>query len=82
MPFWHSRPSRWLVGAAVAAVAVAVLLPLSPLGGVLGFTALPPLYWLALPFLVGLYLPLLEAAKWYLLRRGTLAAGDEHAIPG
>ena len=33
VPFWRSRPSRWLVAAAVIAVAVAVVLPLSPLGG-------------------------------------------------
>ena len=39
VPFWRSRPSRWLVAAAAIAVAVAVLLPLSPLGVVLGFTA-------------------------------------------
>ena len=79
VPFWRSRPSRWLVAAAVAAVAVAVALPLSPLGGVLGFTALPPLFWLALPVLVGSYLVLVEAAKWFLLRRATLV-GDR-AIP-
>ena len=79
VPFWRSRPSRWLVAAAVAAVAVAVALPLSPLGGVLGFTALPPLFWLALPVLVGSYLVLVEAAKWFLLRHATLV-GDR-AIP-
>ncbi|HEY7942663.1 MAG TPA: magnesium-translocating P-type ATPase [Candidatus Limnocylindrales bacterium] len=79
VPFWRSRPSRWLVGAAVAAVAMAVALPLSPLGGFLGFTAPPPLFWLVLPILVASYLVLVEAAKWFLLRRVTLV-GDR-AIP-
>jgi hypothetical protein len=31
-PFWRSRPSRTLLGAIVAALATAVLIPLSPLG--------------------------------------------------
>ena len=75
MPFWRSRPSRWLVAAAVVAVAVAVALPLSPLGGFLGFTALPPVFWLALPVLVVSYLAMVEVAKWFLLRRATLV-GD------
>ncbi len=75
VPFWRSRPSRWLVAAAVVAVAVAVALPLSPLGGFLGFTALPPVFWLALPVLVVSYLAMVEVAKWFLLRRATLV-GD------
>ncbi len=79
VPFWRSRPSRWLVAAAVIAVAVAVVLPLSPLGGVLGFVAPPPLFWLVLPVLVVSYLVMVEAAKWFLLRRATLV-GDR-AIP-
>ncbi|HTS14619.1 MAG TPA: magnesium-translocating P-type ATPase [Candidatus Sulfotelmatobacter sp.] len=78
VPFWRSRPSPLLVASAVAAVAVAVLLPVSPLGAVLGFTGLPPLFWLVLPGLVAVYLALVEAAKWFLLRRGTLGR-DERA---
>ena len=64
----------------MAAVAVAVVLPLSPLGGVLGFVAMPPLFWLVLPFLVLGYLALVEAAKWFLLRHATLALVGDHAI--
>ncbi len=82
VPFWRSRPSRWLVAAAVAAVAVAVLLPISPLAGTLGFAPLPPLFWVVLPGLVAFYLALVETAKWLLLRRATLAGGAAHAIPG
>ena len=80
MPFWRSRPSRWLVAAAVAAVVVAVLLPLSPLAGTLGFVP-PPLFWVVLRGLVAFYLALVETAKWLLLRRATLAGGAAHAIP-
>jgi P-type Mg2+ transporter len=82
VPFWRSRPNRWLVAGAVAAVAVAVVLPLSPLAGILGFAPLPPLFWVVLPGLVAFYLALVETAKWLLLRRATLAGGATHAIPG
>ncbi len=67
-PFWKSRPSRPLMLAAVAAVAVAVLLPLSPLGGLLGFSPLPLLFWIALPCLVVLYLAIVEGAKEFVYR--------------
>ena len=67
-PFWKSRPSRPLVLAAAVAVAVAVLLPLSPLGSLLGFGPLPPLFWLALPCLVVLYLAIVEGAKAFVYR--------------
>ena len=69
-PFWLSRPSRELTAAIVAALAVAVALPLSPLGPVLGFAALPPAFWLLLAVIVVAYLALVETAKrWFEARR-------------
>ncbi|HEX5465361.1 MAG TPA: magnesium-translocating P-type ATPase, partial [Candidatus Limnocylindrales bacterium] len=66
VPFWRSRPSGPLVLAAALAVAVACLLPLSPLGPILGFVPLPLAYWLALPMVVVAYLALVEVAKrWF-----------------
>ncbi|HEY6057193.1 MAG TPA: HAD-IC family P-type ATPase, partial [Candidatus Limnocylindrales bacterium] len=62
-PFWRSRPSRPLIVAAIAAVVVAIVLPLSPLGGPLGFTALPPVFWALLGALVSGYIALVEIAK-------------------
>jgi len=62
-PFWHSRPSRPLLGAIVAALVAAVLIPLSPLGPVLGFAALPPVFWVLLVVLVSAYLGLVELVK-------------------
>ena len=62
-PFWLSRPSRPLLGAIVAALAAAVIIPLSPLGDVLGFTALPIAFWLLLVVIVAAYLALVELAK-------------------
>jgi Mg2+-importing ATPase len=62
-PFWRSRPSRPLMGAIVAALAAAVIIPISPLGPILGFAALPPGFWLLLVVLVSAYLGLVELAK-------------------
>jgi Mg2+-importing ATPase len=65
----RSRPSLPLFGSVVAVVAVGVLLPYSPLAGLLGFTPLPASYLL---FLVGVavtYLALVECVKRRLLGR-------------
>jgi ATPase, P-type (transporting), HAD superfamily, subfamily IC len=62
-PFWRSRPSRELVVAIVAALAAAVLIPASPLGALLEFAGLPPLYWVLLAGIVVGYLALVETVK-------------------
>ena len=62
-PFWLSRPSPQLLAAIVAALAAAVIIPLSPLGEVLGFTALPIIFWPLLVLIVAAYLALVELAK-------------------
>ncbi len=41
IPFFHSRPSRPLLATTLACALVGLVLPFSPLAGVLGFTALP-----------------------------------------
>ncbi len=62
-PFWRSRPSRELVVAIVLALAAAVLIPASPLGTLLAFAGLPPLYWILLVGIVVAYLALVETVK-------------------
>jgi magnesium-transporting ATPase (P-type) len=62
-PFWRSRPSRPLIGAILGALAAAVLIPLSPLGPVLGFATLPPVFWALLVVLVGAHFGLVELVK-------------------
>ena len=62
-PFWRSRPSPQLLGAVVAALAAALLIPLSPLGTVLGFSPLPWVFWPLLVIVVAAYLALVELAK-------------------
>jgi Mg2+-importing ATPase len=69
---WRSRPSTALLASTFVALAVGIILPLTPLAAYLGFAA-PP--WLFYPFLVGVvavYLALVEAAKRWFYRRHTL----------
>ncbi|HEX7473873.1 MAG TPA: magnesium-translocating P-type ATPase, partial [Candidatus Limnocylindrales bacterium] len=62
-PFWRSRPSRPLAAAIVVALVVVVVIPLSPLGDVLGFTPLPFVFWPLLAVIVAAYLALVEIMK-------------------
>jgi Mg2+-importing ATPase len=62
-PFWRSRPSRELAAAIFAALVVAVVVPISPLGSVLGFGALPIAFWPLLVGIVAAYLTMVEIAK-------------------
>jgi Mg2+-importing ATPase len=62
-PFWRSRPSRELAAAIFAALVAAVVVPISPLGSVLGFGPLPIAFWLLLVGIVAAYLTMVEIAK-------------------
>ena len=62
-PFWRSRPSPQLLAAVVTALVAAVVIPLSPLGTVLGFSPLPWVFWPLLVVVVAAYLALVEVAK-------------------
>jgi P-type Mg2+ transporter len=78
-PFWKSRPSRVLVGAAIGAVGLAVILTASPLGAALGFTALPPLFWVALASFVVGYLAIVEVVKRWVFRAQRIRSGNGHS---
>ena len=65
---WRSRPSPWLIAAALGVVATAVLLPFSPLASLLGFVS-PPLELLLIAVLALAYLACAEAAKRWFYRR-------------
>ena len=60
---WKSRPHPWLACAAVATVAVATVLPFTPLAGVLGFVAPPATLLAAIAGVAALYLVCAEIAK-------------------
>jgi Mg2+-importing ATPase len=62
-PFFRSRPHRFLIGLAAAIVALAVLLPFSPLAPWLGFVAPAGPFFLYLTLAIIAYLALVEGAK-------------------
>jgi P-type Mg2+ transporter len=76
-PFWRSRPSRALIGAALCGVVLSSALPYLPVAGPLGFTALPPAYLLAVAVLAAAYLALVDTAKRWVMTPTDLL----HAAP-
>ena len=68
-PFWRSHPSKQLLAAVIAALVAAALIPVSPLGSVIGFGVLPGQFWVLLVGLVAAYLLLIEIVKRIFDRR-------------
>ncbi|MEU0160501.1 magnesium-translocating P-type ATPase [Streptomyces sp. NPDC006261] len=68
-----------LRAAAAGLAVVGVLLPLTPLGPLLGMSALPPLYYLLLGSVLGLYAVGLTAARRRYERRRTAGAESKRA---
>lgn len=66
---WASRPSWPLVFTACGVVVVALALPWTPLAPLLGFTALPPRFFLFLALVTATYLALVEVVKRRLFAR-------------
>jgi Mg2+-importing ATPase len=65
----RSRPSRPLIVTIVAVVAAGIIVPYTPIGGALGFTPLPGLFFLFLVGATSVYLLLVEIVKRWLMRR-------------
>jgi len=85
VPFLRSRPSWPLATAALGIVALGIALPLTPIGGLLGFTALPLGFFLVLLAMIVTYLVLIEAGKRVFYGHHTHAApprsrGSTHRI--
>jgi len=62
-PFWRSRPSAPLAATTLAVVALATVLPFSPLADALGFRHLPLGFLAVLVLMVAAYLALVDTAK-------------------
>ncbi len=62
-PFFQSRPGKQLLIATLAIVIVTLLLPVSPLAGLLEFTVLPVVFLPVLVGIVALYVATAEVAK-------------------
>jgi P-type Mg2+ transporter len=65
----RSRPSLPLAITTVLVVCIGIILPFTPLAAPLGFTPLPPLYFLFLACMIVTYLLLVEIVKHRLMRR-------------
>ena len=63
IPFVLSKPGKWLTITTLLAVAFGTILPFTILGSFLGFTPLPPNYWVLLILMVATYLLLVDAGK-------------------
>ncbi len=63
IPFFHSRPSLPLLATTLTCAIVGLVLPFSPVAGVLGFTALPAGFLGILVLMIVTYLGLVEAGK-------------------
>ena len=68
VPFFRSRPSRPLLWSTLGVVAIAVVLPFTPLAHPLGFIRLPVGVLVAIAALVPAYLLLLEVGKLLFFR--------------
>ena len=69
VPFLQSRASGPLIAMTATIMAIGVLIPVTPVGRYLGFTPLPPLYWLVLALTLLAYMLLTQGVKSWLIRR-------------
>jgi Mg2+-importing ATPase len=63
IPFFTSRPGKWLTVLTLLCVAFGTIMPFTILGEFMGFTALPAEYWGLLILMVITYLFLVDAGK-------------------
>jgi len=63
IPFFTSRPGKWLALLTIICVAFGTILPFTILGNFMGFSPLPPEYWVLLVLMVATYLVLVDAGK-------------------
>jgi Mg2+-importing ATPase len=70
IPFFQSWASWPLIVTSVLIMLVGMWLPFSPIGPLLGFTELPPLYWPLVALTLVCYAVLTQGVKTWLFRRG------------
>ena len=76
---WRSRPDGWLAATSLGVVALAVLLPFTPLGPLLGFAAPPVALLLTIAATALAYLGCAELAKrWFYRRAPRRVRGARH----
>ena len=63
VPFFKSRPGKWLTVLTLASVAFGTIVPFTSLGRLMGFTAIPASFWPLLIAMTATYLLLVDAGK-------------------
>jgi Mg2+-importing ATPase len=77
IPFYRSHPSRILFAASVGVVAVAWIIPFTPLGPLFGFEPPPPSFLMLLVGMVATYLALVEVIKKWFYNRTEMRGGTQ-----
>jgi len=71
VPFYKSKPSKYLAIMLLAVISFAVIVPYTPVGTFFGFVPPPPTFYLALAGILGAYAVLAETVKrWFYKRYG------------
>ncbi|MCW3996000.1 MAG: magnesium-translocating P-type ATPase [Candidatus Bathyarchaeota archaeon] len=66
VPFWKSKPSKYLAAMLLFVIGFAMVVPYTPLGDFFGFEPPPPAFYLVLAGILGTYALLAEAVKrWF-----------------
>jgi hypothetical protein len=73
VPFYKSKPSKYLVMMLLSVISFAIIVPYTPVGAFFGFVPPPPAFYLALAGILGAYALLAETVKrWFYKRNGQL----------
>jgi len=66
VPFYKSKPSKYLTMMLLSTISFAVIVPFTPVGALFGFVPPPPAFFLALVGILGAYALLAEGVKrWF-----------------
>jgi len=69
VPFYKSKPSKYLAIMLLAVISFAIIVPYTPVGEFFGFVPPPPAFFLALAGILGAYALLAEAVKKWFYKR-------------
>jgi hypothetical protein len=69
VPFYKSKPSKYLALMLLAVISFAIIIPFTPVGAFFGFVPPPPAYYLALAGILGAYALLAETVKKLFYKR-------------
>ena len=69
VPFFKSRPGKWLTILTLSMVAFGTIVPFTALGALMGFTAIPPTFLVLTVLMTATYLLLVDAGKVFFYKK-------------